>query len=501
MTPPFLLFSTEQNRYLYDPETSSVHPWNSPLSSSFASDLYSTSTDQDFSEVCQVYDIPVHLREYLNAWRIRTSAFQTRVSRFHTPSFSTVKKGPVWMSDLVLNVSNACNLRCSYCAYSSYYPSYRQHNKSLMSIDVARKAIDAFFSYNFSDEELLSYPDRRLNIVFYGGEPLINFPVISDSIIYAIANKQNIWDVAFSVSTNLLLLKTNHIRFFTEHGVFLNVSLDGPRLQHNRYRKLPNDNGTYDVVMDRLAAIRQFDPEYFRNKVRVLPTITGASNLPRVCRFFDRKISTGELPPILTVNFLKDFDNCAFHNDYPFDKNLFKKRSAFLLDKYKKSKISGHRFLQGDFLFHYIDDSLSRLSQRIQSVGGLDNEWYTGTCLPGRKLFITPDGRIHVCERINDYFPIGDVLQGIDADRAQRLLHTYFESTPNCGDCWARNLCQMCFAATAEDGHFDFPKRCDVFKTLMKSQLQLLYSIRECSPRAFEGEITREKGRSYTAEC
>ncbi len=56
------------------------------------------------------------------------------------------------MRDLVLVVSEQCNLRCKYCTYSDTYESYREHTNNLMTFTVAKKAIDTFYKYNNQKE-------------------------------------------------------------------------------------------------------------------------------------------------------------------------------------------------------------------------------------------------------------------------------------------------------------------------------------------------------------
>lgn len=67
------------------------------------------------------------------------------------------------LGTLTLNVTDACNLRCTYCAYSDHYPFERSHGKSVMSFDVAKKSIDYYLA-NTQNVIL-----RRISI--YGGEP------------------------------------------------------------------------------------------------------------------------------------------------------------------------------------------------------------------------------------------------------------------------------------------------------------------------------------------
>jgi sulfatase maturation enzyme AslB (radical SAM superfamily) len=148
---------------------SGVHPWNPPLNAEFAHRLYA-ATDQELETlVWQDERRKEQLLFYIRLWRAKTAAFRNAElpSSLSFENLSDVpieKRGLVWMSDLVLVASEACNMRCAYCSYSSFYPSHRIHSSRLMPWDVARKAIDWFYLYN-DGPPFYSYPDRNLQIV------------------------------------------------------------------------------------------------------------------------------------------------------------------------------------------------------------------------------------------------------------------------------------------------------------------------------------------------
>ena len=76
---------------------------------------------------------------------------------------------------LILQVTQQCNLRCKYCAYSGNYYN-REHSSERMSFDIAKKAIDFYLERSDSANEL------RLG--FYGGEPLLEYELIKKCVDY-----------------------------------------------------------------------------------------------------------------------------------------------------------------------------------------------------------------------------------------------------------------------------------------------------------------------------
>ncbi|MFR9286073.1 MAG: radical SAM protein [[Clostridium] scindens] len=70
---------------------------------------------------------------------------------------------------LTLQVTQQCNLRCEYCAYSGLYENRTHANKN-MDFDTAKKAIDFFLNH--------SRDSKQITFGFYGGEPLLMFKLI-----------------------------------------------------------------------------------------------------------------------------------------------------------------------------------------------------------------------------------------------------------------------------------------------------------------------------------
>ena len=74
-----------------------------------------------------------------------------------------------YLGNLILQVTQQCNLRCKYCAYSGNYYN-RTHSSERMSFDTARKAIDFYLDRSDKMDDL--------SLSFYGGEPLLEFALI-----------------------------------------------------------------------------------------------------------------------------------------------------------------------------------------------------------------------------------------------------------------------------------------------------------------------------------
>ncbi|MDR1522058.1 MAG: 4Fe-4S cluster-binding domain-containing protein [Streptococcaceae bacterium] len=81
------------------------------------------------------------------------------------------------VAHIILEVTEKCNLRCKYCIYHPTHLLHRRFGTKDMSVFTAKCAIDFLASHSQKNQEVY--------IGFYGGEPLLNFPLIKFSIQYA----------------------------------------------------------------------------------------------------------------------------------------------------------------------------------------------------------------------------------------------------------------------------------------------------------------------------
>ena len=81
------------------------------------------------------------------------------------------------MQKMTLQVTQNCNLRCSYCHYTSNDGSQRFHSNRVMNLSVAKKAL------LFLRDHSVDTPD--IYIGFYGGEPLLEMQLIKEAVTFA----------------------------------------------------------------------------------------------------------------------------------------------------------------------------------------------------------------------------------------------------------------------------------------------------------------------------
>ena len=104
---------------------------------------------------------------------------------------------------MCLNVAHDCNLRCEYCfAAKGDFGCGRK----LMPLEVGKKAIDFLITH--------SAGRHNLEMDFFGGEPLMNWDVVKELVLYA-REQEKLYNknFRFTITTNGLLLTDDKIDF------------------------------------------------------------------------------------------------------------------------------------------------------------------------------------------------------------------------------------------------------------------------------------------------
>ncbi len=57
------------------------------------------------------------------------------------------------VGQLVLNISERCNMRCEYCAYSGSYYYNRKHSSKMMNFNTAKKVLDFYYKTNKKEKK------------------------------------------------------------------------------------------------------------------------------------------------------------------------------------------------------------------------------------------------------------------------------------------------------------------------------------------------------------
>ncbi len=168
----------------------------------------------------------------------------------------------------VLNVTQQCNLACTYC--------YINKRTARMSLATAKKIVDFAFSHTPLND--------RVDIGFFGGEPLLEFDLVK--AITGMIREHPQFDserVELSIVTNGTIFSDDIANFVREHDMLFGISCDGPPVVQDAFRRFPNGKPSSDVVEQTIKRARETIPTVLVNAVFHPQTFR---HLPQVVEYF-----------------------------------------------------------------------------------------------------------------------------------------------------------------------------------------------------------------------
>lgn len=389
-----------------------------------------------------------------------------RPTRFVPPWNSTDvrKRLSVGLDCLVLSVTTACNFRCSYCLYGGSYRGYHSHGSEMMSLETAKSALQFFASHSSDAQEI--------HLSFYGGEPLLNLPVIRWGIetFPSVASGRKFY---FHLTTNGSLLNKEEIaRLLISADVFLTVSLDGVQEFHDYRRRTAGGDETFAIVMKGVELINKLDPEYFQRNVTFNAVLDTADDLPAVRNFFLNH-------PLLSTHGVM----CSTVKQDSFvEESRTSPGIKALEDEFCDQVLKGVQTFDTFFTRLFVRH-LQTIHNRSPFPGMLEEESFTGVCIPGRKeLCVDIDGLFHICKNTCDDLVIGDIKQGFNFQEIGRIVDEYTAlCTRLCSDCWAFRLCRLCYIHAFTGASIDEDKQkayCQRERAQILEMLRRYYRVR-----------------------
>jgi uncharacterized protein len=142
-----------------------------------------------------------------------------------------------------------CNFACGYC-FQGDHGDYNKH-AAKMSMETALRVAE------WADERLDTLKPESFALTFFGGEPLLNLPVM-----YFLAERM--WAsceargvrMLVNIITNGLLLTPEVVNRMAPYGLNgVKITLDGDRDMHNRMRPLRGGQGTFDKIIHNIRLV------------------------------------------------------------------------------------------------------------------------------------------------------------------------------------------------------------------------------------------------------
>ncbi|MFA6358036.1 MAG: radical SAM protein [Candidatus Omnitrophota bacterium] len=404
-------------------------------------------------------------------------------------SYRPDRNATACLTDLTLNLTSGCNLRCVYCwndhgKYSNRKFSGKRKGEFSgnaknedMSPETALKAVDILVAARGRDKDLV--------VDFYGGEPLMNLRTLRATVDYC-RNNQSKWGLAFHflLATNGTLLTPDIAEELIDKGVQIAVSIDGPKSVHDNNRPFINKEGSFEVipanlkrmpkaVMKRLVGRTTVTP-FFHDMVKLY------ENLRRLgferIELFESEDACHRFLPGQETSFFSTEDSYK----------LLCKTYEKLALRYIKDVVSGNLNYSKTFFNRFF-----KLMQRLYY-----NQEVSGGCPAAKgQIAVGIDGKIYPCTSFLgiDEFELGNVDCGIDKKKFREFINKINKRFEYCRkDCDLFSLCRSTGSCLNVNYFFNgdpaipHKKSCELFAEKLSLAAASLSILSEKIPQRLE---------------
>ncbi len=336
------------------------------------------------------------------------------------PIFKILPPTPFPLATMVLNVTNQCNLSCTYCyeyGEDRIVDTQNGRKAKFMTEETARQSVEFMLKKSGSN--------KMAHLTFFGGETLLNFPVLKATIAYARRRAAEMGkEVDFSLTTNATLLRLEIIEFLAENRIGVTISIDGPKEMQDEFRVFHDGRGSYDVIEPKIRELLR------RHRSRPIGArVTLASqklDIKKIFRHLREEIGFWEVgfAPVTT----------SPNRDHAIDPTSFDE----MLNQFR------------NLAYEFLEYSVQNRHHGFSNVKDTLEEIHKGVskaypCGAGMGLMgVSTDGDVALCHRFagSDGHKLGTVRDGVDRQAQVDFLEkNHIADKTDCRKCWARPLC------------------------------------------------------------
>lgn len=382
---------------------------------------------------------------------------------------------------IVFEVTEKCNLQCKYCVYSNCYDGHTKR----FGKDMSAKDAIAIIDFVCSNTEKYNVGSLKIDLGFYGGEPLIRFAFIKEVIEYT-KNRWTHFALSVHMTTNATLLTEEIMNYLDENNIKLLISLDGNEYNHS-YRVYKKDgSNSFDDVIKKVDLLRDKHPDYFLRKVNFNSVLHNRNSTKEATDFIFQKYNKKTMLSELVIDGVKNEYKREFIEMFKNTLDgLSSEDYSIIFDKDNYSQLPSFK----EAIYFIYNETPFVYGNYIDLLFDKPRIWKpTGTCLPfGRKLFVASNGNIFPCENVPHRMPFGRVEKGELKMNLKEIAEKYNELlsivSAQCEKCYRKFNCNQCVFFLKPEKNY----RCQGFinKQTYSIYLENLINYFEDTPDSF----------------
>lgn len=331
-----------------------------------------------------------------------------------------------WKLELILKVSERCNLACDYCYFFfGGDDAYEKHPALISTDNVTELAA-------FLRRTTLASQFDFVQIDFHGGEPLLmpkkRFRDLCKSLQEALPSSTRL---IFGMQTNGVLIDEEWLNIFEDFNIQVGVSLDGPEEVNDKHRVDKKGQGSHGDAVRGLMLLQEGYDEGRFPLPTVLCVASGPLSLYQLHHYFTEELGVRALDLLLP-----DYTHETVPTNYK--DHLMKDLEAFVT-----AVLGAHK---NGYYCRVVDQARRSLSRRFHSPR-LDqfNAYKRVILTVSSGGEIGPPDVLRICDP--DYFSTPLHLSEASFIDVVEQFHApfwdaQFNLPESCSDCCWRNVCR-----------------------------------------------------------
>lgn len=350
------------------------------------------------------------------------------------------------IKSMCLHLCHDCNLRCAYCFAGT--GDFGTGRRSMLDVETGKKAVDFLLD--------ASGGRHNLDIDFFGGEPLLNWPVVVALVDYCEQRgRETGKNIRLTITTNAVLLDDEKTAFINAHFKNCVLSIDGRPAVHDRMRPDRGGHGSYERIAGHIRSFvaARGEQEYYLRATFTRHNLDFADDVLHLAGLGSQVSVEPVVAPPGSGYDIRPEDVAVIEKEY--------ERLARLM---LEAESNGEPF---NFFHFMIDLEQGPCAYKRLKGCGVGTEYCA----------VTPEGDIYPCHQFvgQEQFRLGNVHDNpivLDAAVQEPFTHLLVPDKPECRVCWARNFCSGGCAANAFHASGDVAGQYEIGCRMQKKRLE-----------------------------